>query len=677
MSKMRTSGHFATHSTDFIRAATLEELRAAGKIVVRGARCPLLVVYDHGKVFALDNRCPHLGFPLHRGSVEDGILTCHWHHARFDLASGCTFDLWADDVPTTAVEVRDGVVWVCPHTRYTDGDAHWRNRLREGLEQNIGLVIAKAVLGLVGEGVDYRALIRDAVLFGARNRDGWGIGLTILTALAKLIPSLPEEESYLALYKGISRVARDCDGAAPRRDRLPLAPREFQPLPLLERWFRHWTRVRHRDAAERTLLTAIASGASSIELAALMLTAITDRYFADGGHVVDFTNKAFESLEIIGWEHAPAILPSVVDQIVGARGSEESNAWRQPIDLVPLCEAAFAELPELLAEGKTKRGSWRAHEEFAKRLLGDDPAEVVAALKSAIRDGATAPDLSRGVAYAAALRVAFFGTSNEHSDWDTALHCFTYCNAVHQLLTRITADRPIEMERPELLRGLFHGAMQIYLIRFLNVPPARLPGEGDDKLDDLPREDGELREAFLTALDSQGAVKTAGRLVARYLVLAHPVEPLIATLARAVLREDVGLHTYQMLEAGVQQFRQWGESPAGRHILIAVARYIAAHSPTERAQLQTAMVARRLSRGEALYEVDDEEDFPQHLVNNFARQINAVDWCSSFALSSVHVCGPSLLAFAWRSIEYRKMKSQCTTPSFERASAKQMIRQFA
>jgi hypothetical protein len=131
-------------------------------------------------------------FPLHRGSVEDGILTCHWHHARFDLASGCTFDLWADDIPTAAVEIRKGVVWVCPHTGYADGDAHWRNRLREGLEQDIGLVIAKAVLGLIGEGVDYHALVRDAVLFGAHNRDGWGIGLTILTALAKLIPSLPE-----------------------------------------------------------------------------------------------------------------------------------------------------------------------------------------------------------------------------------------------------------------------------------------------------------------------------------------------------------------------------------------------------------------------------------------------------------------------------------------------------
>jgi nitrite reductase/ring-hydroxylating ferredoxin subunit len=604
MSELQTKDSIK-QTNDFIRAATLEELKAAGMIVVRGARCPLVVVYDDGKVFALDNRCPHLGFPLHRGSVEDGILTCHWHHARFDLASGCTFDLWADDVPTAAVEIRDGVVWVCSNTRYTDGDTHWRNRLREGLEQNIGLVLAKAVLGLIGEGIDYRALVRDAVLFGARNRDGWGIGLTILTALAKLIPSLPEEETYLGLYKGISRVARDCDGAAPRRDRQPLAPREFRPLPVLGRWFRHWTRVRHRDAAERTLLTAIASGASTIELAALMFTAVTDRYFADGGHPLDFTNKAFESLDIIGWEYASAILPSVVDQIVSARGSEESNAWRQPIDLVPLCEHAFAELPELLADGRAKRGSWKGNEVLARRLLGDDPAAIVAALKSALHDGATATDLSRAVAYAAAQRVALFGTSNEHSDWDAALHCFTYCNAVHQLLTRITAETPMELERPELLRGVFHAAMQVYLIRFLNVPPERLPGEGDDKLDELPRDDGELRDAFLSALDRQGAVKTAGHLVARYLTLGHPVEPLITTLMRAVLREDAQFHTYQMLEAGVQQYRQWGESTAGRRILIAVARYIAAHSPTERAQLQTAMVARRLSRGEAIYEAED------------------------------------------------------------------------
>src|SRR3989449_6850840 len=91
------------------------------------------------RVFALDNRCPHMGFPLDRGSVEDGILTCHWHHARFDLASGCTFDLWADDVPTCPVEVRDLEVWVKPTFGHADPAAHWRQRLHDGLAHDLGL----------------------------------------------------------------------------------------------------------------------------------------------------------------------------------------------------------------------------------------------------------------------------------------------------------------------------------------------------------------------------------------------------------------------------------------------------------------------------------------------------------------------------------------------------------
>jgi hypothetical protein len=38
-------------------------------------------------------------------------------------------------------------------------------------------------------------------------RDGWSVGLTILTALANLLPVLPEEEAYLALFHGARRVA--------------------------------------------------------------------------------------------------------------------------------------------------------------------------------------------------------------------------------------------------------------------------------------------------------------------------------------------------------------------------------------------------------------------------------------------------------------------------------------
>src|SRR5262249_9671499 len=150
------------------------------------------------------------------------------------------------------------------------------------------------------------------------------------------------------------RVAADCDGEAPRRERAPLGSR---PDPAaLKRWLRRWATVRHREAAERTLLTGIAAGVSPAMLADAPLAAETQRAVRDTGDSLDFINKAFECLDLVGWEHAAAVLPTVVGQMVAARGAEESTAWRQPVDLVALCEEAASELPGLFAAGRELHG---------------------------------------------------------------------------------------------------------------------------------------------------------------------------------------------------------------------------------------------------------------------------------------------------------------------------------
>jgi nitrite reductase/ring-hydroxylating ferredoxin subunit len=584
-------------TNEFVLAGSLEKLKAKGRFVVHGGHRPILVIYDRGRVFALDNRCPHMGFPLERGSIEDGILTCHWHHARFDLESGCTFDLWADDVPIMPVELRDGEVWVNTTTGHADPATHWRQRLADGLAHDLGLVIAKAVHGQLAADVPQADIVRQVALFGAQNRDGWGVGLTIFTALANLLSALPEEETYLALFHGARRVAADCDGEAPHRARAPLGS---QPEPAaLKRWLRRWTKVRHREAAERTLLTAIAAGVSPAVLADALLAAATERAFADTGHSLDFINKAFECLDLIGWDHAPTVLPTIVGQMVAARGAEESTDWRQPVDLVALCEQGAGELPQLFAVGNGARG-WSDHAALARELLGDDPIKIVDALKTAICAGAAPMDVSRSLAYAAALRLARFGNANEHGDWETAHHVFTHANALDQMLKRIQiADTN---DQHAAARGILHGAMALYLTRYLNVPPARIPGERGERLDDLPDDVEKIRAALLDAFDRQRQVDLAARLVARDLTLGHSPQALIAMLAHATLREDAGFHAYQMLEAGVRQFTIWGNTDEGRHILIAVARYLAAHSPTERAALQTADIARRLMRGGELHQ---------------------------------------------------------------------------
>src|SRR2546422_1868841 len=132
----------------FVRAASLAELRASGRLVVHVDRHSLCLFADGDEVYAVDNRCPHMGFPLHRGTLCDGILTCHWHHARFDLSTGGTFDQWADDLRRFPVEVRGDDV-VVDFSPLEDMVNHQRRRLRDGLQRDIPLVLAKATLALM------------------------------------------------------------------------------------------------------------------------------------------------------------------------------------------------------------------------------------------------------------------------------------------------------------------------------------------------------------------------------------------------------------------------------------------------------------------------------------------------------------------------------------------------
>lgn len=573
-----------------IRVGTLAEIQQQGVVVVRGEDRPIAVYAHDGRVSAVDNRCPHLGFPLHRGSVRDGILTCHWHHARFDLCSGCTFDLWADDVPAFDVTVRDGAVYVSPVPRQANRREHSFRRLREGMEQDISLIQAKSLLGLLQAGVDYREVVRAVALFGVRHRDDWASGLTVLTAMANLVRQVESETAYLALYQGTRRVAADCAGQPARRALRPLDTGDHS-LPTLKRWLRYWTMVRHRDGAERTLLTAIQHGASPADLAELVFSAVTDRFYADTGHLLDFANKAFELLDCIGWDHASAVLPTLMEQLVLARGGEEVDAWRHPVDLAPLLHQVSHEVVDLFRAGAGRH--WDGVRSLSEALLGEDPVAIITSLREAIGAGASAEQLAKALTYAAAMRIARFGTANEFADWTTALHTFSYCNALHRAVKRCPS--------PELVRGIFHGAMSVYLDRFLNVPPARLPGEGGTA-DAEPHDAAALLNRFFELLDRRAQVDAVARLVAQYVRLGHPVRLLCDALTRAAVREDADFHALQMVEAGIRQYQEWQGQPEGEHVLVAVARFLAAHAPTQRAQLQTAEIALRLHRGESLYE---------------------------------------------------------------------------
>ncbi len=571
----------------YVPVAGRSELEEEGRTVVSEDGRAIALFYHEGTVHAVDNRCPHMGFPLSRGTVEDGVLTCHWHHARFELAEGDTFDPWADDVQTFPVEVRDDTVYLDPDPEPTVPPAtRWRNRLADGLQEDLSLVIAKAVLGLDEHGEGFETPLETAVNFGTNYRDsGWGSGLTTLSYVADLYPVLGGRDRRRAMFTGVRRVAEDCADEPPRFQQHAFGNRELSTA-RLKSWFRENCEVRDADGAERALLTAVEALPPG-EVAELLVAAATDHLYLDAGHTLDFLNSALSVVEHLGWDHAPGVLAATVPRFTEATRFEEQSSWRQPVDVAALCFDAHDRLPDLVAAGEGE--TWTEPDEFVETLLSDDPGAIVEALCDAIADGATRAELTDAVARAATRRVAYFATSNEFNDWNTVHHTFVYANAAHELTGRTDAT--------ELYRACFDGAISVYLDRFLNSPRAPVPEPGDSS-----RDPETVREELLASFDEQGAVDRAGRLVSEHFDAGGEPARLKRVLGRGLLREDAGFHTNQNVGAAIRRFDALEESEERRLALIAGARYLAAHTPTRRETEQTFSIATRLHRGERLHE---------------------------------------------------------------------------
>lgn len=259
-------------------------------------------------------------------------------------------------------------------------------------------------------------------------------------------------------------------------------------------------------------------------------------------------------------------------------------------------------------------------------MLGDNTAPSIAnELLDAMSQGASEVDLSGAVAYAASLRVAQFHTRNEFGDWDAVLHTLAFANAVDQSLRRL--------KTPELLRGVFDAAMRICLNRFLNIPPAPIPkprldsvakekGSGDnnnankndgDGAGNTPKPDTEIlmSNELPSVLDKQQHTKHAGQLVADYLYGGGNLDLPVTTLASLLLREDRNFHSIQMMEAAFRQLHRFHTGDYGDanyvdaefvNILVAAARFLAAHSPTMRSQCRTFQIGNQLHHGKHLFE---------------------------------------------------------------------------
>ena len=581
-------------------AATEIEESAGKAFTVDGTH---LAVFRHaGDHYACDNRCPHMGYPLSEGSVRDGVLICHWHHWEFDLKTGGCFLTTGDDVASFPVEARaDGNLYVgIPHgareaarQRLVD---RGKRTLEQGLKDRSAFLIAKAVTALREAGATPREIIQHGLFYGAhKTSEGWSSGVAILTLCASLWDDVDPADHNLFLVHGLVQIANRTSGSS-RRQRFPFPRASEDPdLETMKRWFRRYIDLRDRGAAERILLTLHDRGEPPAVLADLVFTAATDFYFTGDGHALDFANKMFEALDYVGWQGAHEVLrPIVVDLVVRTR-HEETSRWQ---DAVPVLEDIFGRLDEIWAANQQAVSEDAAELDvaaFAQVLLGDDFEPIVAQLEARLRDGVSPLAICRAMTYAGAVRTVRFHLKNE-GDWHDVANIYSYAHALYRAFQLAPSAA--------LLRALFHGAVFLTYLRWLNMPAARVPGAGQR----LEGEHFDTPQQLLTRLQELAdfqKVAEAEVLVSQYLEEGHDLTALKHTLAHILLREDAELHMFQVLEVAFRHVDITDDADEQRLHLLAATRYITAQKVMKNILWSTEN-AERLQRGELLSDRDDD-----------------------------------------------------------------------
>ncbi|BCU67708.1 hypothetical protein HS7_11450 [Sulfolobales archaeon HS-7] len=550
----------------------LREVEDDGMVVVNKNGVNVLIIYDKGNVYACDIRCPHMGYPLSKGTVKDGVLICHWHHARFNLRDGKTFDLWADDLTTYDTKIMDDKVIVNFNEKSTKD--RYIKRLRRGIDHNIDLVTAKSIIDSLNNGLSLDDLAKEVVTYVLRDHE-WNTGLNIFTIILNLLNyDLEFEWRVLGILHGIKNIS----------SQIFEKPKVIYPEPLekaqgLENWFREFIEGREVDPARRVILSM-----GSEDGLDAMIASVTDHFFLDEGHVLDHLNKQTELLDKIGWENSNLVFASLITQLANGTRHEEDPKWRIPDDLVSIISNEIGKVRDVKI-GKGRLND-KEMDELVDCLLRDDSKKPFECTTQMITSGVSPKYLALALGLASAYREARFHTQNDFSDWDTIHHQFVYSNALYRLSER--------KENFYLIRGIYHGIGNLYLTRFLNIPPARLPREKTS------RNEGEIVKSLSEAIGSK-RIEDASLDVYDYLVRDFPEDILIKTIIKSLFIEDVSFHTAQTVDAGISLFNALREFSNDYIPLIATVRYLSSHSPTDRRNKTTVDVAIKLSKGEALH----------------------------------------------------------------------------
>ena len=71
-----------------VAVAQLTDIPPGASLIVEAEGISVALFNVGGRIYALENTCPHAGGPLGEGYLEGDVVICPWHRWRYNVRSG-------------------------------------------------------------------------------------------------------------------------------------------------------------------------------------------------------------------------------------------------------------------------------------------------------------------------------------------------------------------------------------------------------------------------------------------------------------------------------------------------------------------------------------------------------------------------------------------------------------
>ena len=88
------------------------ELQEGSTKLVKVEGLPVLLIKQFGQIYAIDNRCPHMGCMFSGGTLDGSVIVCPCHNWRFNLKTGEYEEDPGMKLVSYKSKVDSGKIWV-------------------------------------------------------------------------------------------------------------------------------------------------------------------------------------------------------------------------------------------------------------------------------------------------------------------------------------------------------------------------------------------------------------------------------------------------------------------------------------------------------------------------------------------------------------------------------------